>query len=337
MRRFLYALAGLAAAVLWAPAQEGAVPREYLITPEIGPWTICAASFTGEMAGKMARDLVGELRTQYRLNAYLYDRGDEQRRQQEQEIEQKRKLQELYLRNAGLDPTQIHLPVRRHRIEDQYVVLIGGYPDMSSARRELDRIKKLPPPRSVPRDTIIRSSLDPASKEKREQEAVNPFHTSFVARNPTVPVSHEQANKPDPFLKELNAYESFSLLKCPKPWTLLVKEYRGATMIQSQSAPSGFLDRLFGHKAGEQLNACGMNAHNMADALRKEGFKAYVLHTRTSSMVTVGEFDSDKDPQIQQVQQALRHNVVIKPRDDPRFDSEVGFFSHPVPIQVPRP
>ncbi len=59
MRRFLYALAGLAAAAIAAPAQEGAVPREYLITPAVGPWTICAASFTGELAAKMARDLVG--------------------------------------------------------------------------------------------------------------------------------------------------------------------------------------------------------------------------------------------------------------------------------------
>lgn len=336
MRRFLYALAGLAAAAIAAPAQEGAVPREYLITPAVGPWTICAASFTGELAAKMARDLVGELRTQYHLQAYLYNRGDEQRRQLEQEIQQKRKLQELYLRNAGLDPTEIHLPVRRHRIEDQYVVLIGGYPDMTSAHRELDRIKKLQPPRSVPRDTIIRSPLDPAAGDKREQEAVNPFRNSFVAHNPTVPVSHEQANKPDPFLKELNAYESFSLLKCPKPWTLLVKEYRGAISIQSQSAPSGFLDRLFGHKAGEQLNACATNAHNMADVLRKMGFKAYVLHTRTSSMVTVGEFDRRDDPRIAEVHQALAHNLTIR-ASDARFESAVDFFSHPVPIQVPRP
>jgi hypothetical protein len=338
MRRFLFALAGLAAAVATVPAQEGTIPRDYFITPEVGAWTICAASFSGETSIKMACDLVTELRNQYRLKAYLFNRGDQERRQQAQEIEQKRKLQALYLRNAGLDPTDIHLPVRRHRIIDQYVVLIGGYSDMRSARHELDRIKKLQPPRSVPHDTIVRATLDPAAApdKKEQQEAVNPFANSFVSPNPTVPVNHEQANKPDPFLKELNAYESYSLLNCPKPWTLLVKEFRGATMLQSQNAPTGFLEKLFGQKTGEQLNACGVNAHNMAGVLRKMGFKAYVLHTRTSSMVTVGEFDSDTDPHIKDVHQALTHNLVIKASDS-RFESAVDLFSHPVPIQVPRP
>lgn len=341
MRRFLFALAGLTAILGLASAQTSgpAIPREYFITPPVGPWAICTASFTGDVSAKMAENLVTELRGQYRLRAYLYNRSAEQRHEQEEEIRQKRQLQEQYLRNAGLNPTDVHLTVRKSRIEDQYVVLIGGYADMEAARRDLNKIKKLQAPRSVPKDVIVQGPLDgpPKAGQKPEQkEFVNPFASSFVVRNPTVPAAKETANRADPALKEWNADESFSLLKCPKPWTMVVKEFHGGTVLQSQSAPTGLMDKLFGSKSGERLNACKINAHNLAEAIHKKGFETYVLHTRTGSIVTVGGFDSATDPRMAQLHRDLTSKFEVK-SSDPRFSAAVGLFPQPRPREVPRP
>src|SRR6516164_11351396 len=111
MKRFLFVLAGLTA---FGAAGLGQVPGQvdpnqaYAITPEVGAWTICAASFTGEPAARLAGALVVELRTQYRLPAYLYNRGAEERREQMQEIQEKRRRQEDYLRQNGVDPANVH-------------------------------------------------------------------------------------------------------------------------------------------------------------------------------------------------------------------------------------
>jgi hypothetical protein len=341
MKRFLYALAGLA--VFGVIGLGQADPNQAcVITPEVGAWTICAASFTGELAPQLARDLVMELRSQYHLHAYLYNRGAEQRRQQQQEIEEQRRQKKEYLRQNGIDPANVHLPVRTVRIEEQYVVLVGGFKDMETGRKELERIKKLQPPRSVPKDTLYRVSLpNELNRDQKQQEQkteVNPFRNSFVVPNPTIPMGREPTNKPDPFWKELNAGESYSLLKCPKPWTLAVKEYQGATVLQAQHTPTNFLEKLFSRSA-DQLSASALNAHNMAEALHRCGFDAYVLHTRTSSIVTIGEFDGPRDPRMEAVKQAF---FASQPKikfasNDSRFPQGIDLFAQPRPMEVPRP
>jgi hypothetical protein len=340
MKRFLFALAGLAVWALASLAQApaGADPNQvYAITPAVGPWTICVASFTGEPAAKLAHDLVVELRTKYRLPAYLYNRGDEQRRQQQWELQEKRRQQEEALRRAGLNPVDVPLRNRTARIEEQFAVLVGGYKDMDSASRDLKRIKQLKAPESVPAGVIYEQNLTAlASGDKPQPKEVrlNPFTSSFVAPNPTIPAP-EQANKADPFLKVLNADETFSLLKCKQPWTLAVKEFYGATLIQTQNTSGGFLDKIFSGKPGAQLNASAMNAHNMAEALRKIGLEAYVLHTRTYSQVTVGGFDGPNDPRMQQVKQTLaRYHVAA---ENPQYNPGVDLLSQPRPMEIPRP
>jgi hypothetical protein len=228
---------------------------------------------------------------------------------------------------------------RSVRIEEQYAVLIGGYKDMDSASADLKRIKKLAAPKSVPGTAIYKVDLAEVAAGRKadpKEEKFSFFRTSFVTPNPTVPATAANANKSDPFLKVLNADEPFSLLKCKRPWTLAVKEFYGATVIQAADpAPSGFLDKLFGSKPGAQLNASAMNAHNMAEALRnpKIGLEAYVLHTRTCSIVTVGGFDGPKDPRMEQVVQALARSFQIT-TGNPQLDQ--GVLSQPRPMEVPR-
>ncbi len=77
--------AGLKAAPPWASLVslkevEADPDKTYVLTEENGPWMIMACSFSGEGAEKQAQDLVYELRTRYKMPAYIhkvrFDLGD---------------------------------------------------------------------------------------------------------------------------------------------------------------------------------------------------------------------------------------------------------------------
>lgn len=347
MKTFLGTVVALLLAAAPGFGQQAVDPAQvapFEVTPAAGPWLICVDSFTGEGSGKLAFQLVQEIRLTHRLPAYIFNRGEKERRRQNDELQKRRQAQIQALRKEGL-PTDIPFRTRKVRIEDQYAVLVGGYPDMDAAARALKDVKRLPPPKSVPPQGVVELKDRDNETAKLQGAAGNPFANAFVVRNPTVPASTEK-NAPDPFLKELNANESFSLLKCKQPWTLAIKIYQGATVIQPRNAPTGFMEKLFGGK-GAQLNACEINAHNMADALRKSkelremGVDAYVLHTRTHSVVTVGAFASKDDPKMAQVQRFLAKWQLNRDPKDPNGSkamapSALQLLPEPLPMEVPR-
>ena len=78
-----------------------------------------------------------------------------------------------------------------------------------------------------------------------------------------------------------------------------MKEFHGGGALEVMNEPSSsFLDKLkFGNKSSDMLSASAMQAHELAKWL-DQVFKhpdvnihldVYVLHTRYSSVVTVGE------------------------------------------------
>ncbi|MBV9123063.1 MAG: hypothetical protein JO112_06885 [Planctomycetes bacterium] len=325
-------------------AQQGnADPaQEYHVTPAQGPWMICVTSYMGAAAPKLAQNLCLELRRDYHLQAFIFNRGAEERRQQQEQFEKERQQQLQELRKMGYVGD---LPVRHRtvRVEEQFAVLVGGYADMEVAHRALNDIKKLKAPQSMPKDPFTSVGVDPSASGLKQVhfEATNPFLTSFVVRNPTVPAERPQT-APDPFLKQLNEYEPLSLLKCPKPWTLAVKEFHGNFQVQSEEATKSpsFLDSLMGKDKGTQLEASAQNAHNLAEALRKMGFEAYVLHTRYDSIVTVGGYERGDDPRMQEVQRTLFNRLQFKAdasQGASNFSAQLQLLPQPVPIQVPRP
>lgn len=304
----------------------------YAVTPEAGPWMVCAASYMGPDAPELSRQLVVQLRERFRLPAYVFNYGDEQRRQQRKEWE---KLKKRY---PGV-------PLRRRtvRIRDQCAVLVGGYRDMESASKALDKIRKLPLPKldlgpdKTAYDMMTVAKPDPRHQRMRVEKApINPFTTAFVTRNPTVEFKSPERPKFDPFWKELNADEPYSVLKCPKRWTLVVKEYYGATVIKPQTGSSKFLKMVgFGRmKPGEGLSAAAKQAQELAKLLRNKqlGFEAYVMHTRFKSIVTVGGFDSLDDPNLLRTQQRLSQ---LKFGGQGRYDP-IRLFRRPMPMEVPR-
>ena len=128
----------------------------------------------------------------------------------------------------------------------------------------------------------------------------------------------------------LNADESYSLLKCKQPWTLAVKEFSGGIAIQPAKAPTTLLEKLLGNKSEEHMSAIGKQAHEVARVLKQMGFDAYVLHTTTSSIVTVGAYADPEDDKLHQAQKQLRNMQFGQ-------HSWVQLASNPLPMPVPRP
>jgi hypothetical protein len=319
-------LALLAAAGSVSARVEADLNKDYHVTPEAGPWMICVTTYVGPESAQLAHQMVLEIRSRFDLPAYVVNHGDEEKRKQQQELEQFRKQFPDY---TG--------PIPHTRVQEECAVLIGGYKDIDTAHRALLEVKKLPPPSSE-RLMPLLTRAGPPQKVGDEQKSllegafVNPFPNSFVVRNPTVPHERPAENKSDPFLKKLNAHESLSLLHCKMPWTMIVATYQGMHSIQPKEGESKVLsifDKLWGSSTGELLEASGQNAHNLADALRKLGFEAYVLHTRSGSLVTVGGYDRPDDPRMQEMQRTLASNV--------QLGQHVQILSQPVPMPVPRP
>jgi len=78
------------------------------------------------------------------------------------------------------------------------------------------------------------------------------------------------------------------------------------------------------------------DAHVLARYLRlKLHFEAYVLHTRTSSIVTIGGFEGPNDPGAERVAQQLaqlRQQVIAEKGSD-----LLQLYTPPLAMAIPRP
>jgi hypothetical protein len=341
MRKSLFVLAGLAILAGTARAQ---IPQDshivtpqspYAVTPQAGNWFIIVGSFfTGEQSRQLAEGLVEEIRRDYKLPAYVFNKGAEEREKEKQRVAALVEQQRKFIQESG---AQADTPIRVKKfqtVEDQYAVLVGGYKDMDAARKALDDIKKLKPPseKYMNKHTVVTPAGENGGKATVSEGHVSPFLASFVVPNPTIPRQKDpEKDKPDANLKEYNDGESFSLLKCKKPYTLVVKTYSGAAQISSRSGGGEFLSKIGMNKGGELLNASAQQAHSMAELLKKMGYESYVLHTRTNSLVTIGGFDSEQDPRLIATQRSLAQTKLTGLSEMDRL------YANPVPMAIPRP
>ena len=234
-------------------------------------------------------------------------------------------------------------------------MLIGGWADDTTANVALNAIRAVRPEAvlgdalakgaiatdtylDVERDAKGQPIKDANGKPKYVRRRVNPFSTAIVTRNPVIP-QQRVAKAADPILKKFNANEEYSLLSCPKPYTLLVKEYTGAAALENarDTKDGSFLSAigLGGNQPGEALDAAAKQAHEMARVLRQLKFDAYVLHTRGSSAVTIGGFEGPNDPGAERVAQQLamlRQRVISE-----RGSDVLQLYTPPLAMEIPRP
>jgi hypothetical protein len=305
------------------------VNAAYTVVPEAGPWMICAASYQGESSPELACLLCTYLRQKH-YPAYVFSRGNAERKKMQDELDE---WQKAY-------PGVPRRRVLAHPQEEQYVVLLGGFRDRDAAFEQLKKVRKWELPDIQLKsgkpafDTYDVYEPAPGKKYELKRIPINPFHNAFVVPNPTMPPQPKQAAKADPLLKNLNAFEPRSLYKCPKPWTLAVKEFRGAEVIQTASNSNSLLDKIgLGDHAGKRLDNAAKMAQQVCDMFKQLGFRSYVLHTRDRSVVTVGEFDRRDDPELQRMQEKLQK---MSFKNGATGESAFSLFAIALPMPVPR-
>lgn len=340
------ALALALAAVQAAPQIEADPNKDYPIDAQAGQYVVVAATYKGDDAGDLARQLVYHLRKVHNLPAYFdYNHADANRAKLEAD------------RNRWKEQNP-EVPFRHEQVTvvDQYSVLIGGFDSFEHAsdfcKYKLRDANLFPmPPLKLPGNKSafginVVYKTDPKTGEividekthkpvALEAHYVSPYADSFASRNPALGAATKAY---DPFLKVLNAEEEFSLLKCQAPWTMAVQSYGGEAKyvpITQKTAPDksvvgDFLDKLWGgdKPVGEAaLNGAAAQAHETAGVLRKLGFEAYVLHTRHYSIVTIGGFSGPADPGMVNAANRLAELKLI---------DHLHLLKNPTSCEVPR-
>jgi hypothetical protein len=306
------------------------------IEPRAGKYLICAKAYKGDQARMKAEELAEFIRTKYKLPAYLMDWGKKQRDEEKQRVEAIQKQQDDFFKQIGaavVGPRRI----KTIRFEEEFAVLIGGakeggFADMDVARKMLDQLRKVEPPPARLSDQVLRSRPTQGDeKPELESAPINPFLMAFVVPNPTVPREKIDLEKeaPDPLIFELNSNESFSVLKCSKPFTLVVRIYQGGTIVKGAETSSGFMSKIGLNSKSDLLTAAALQAHSVAEALRKmkPSFDAHVLHARNYSVVCIGQYDSAEDPALLEMQKTVG-NMKLGHVDQ--------LMASPMPMKIPR-
>lgn len=334
------------------------INQDIHVSKEQGPWMIFVQSYSGPEAAILARQMVGELRGTYKLPAFTFNYGTEERRKERERIKAEIDQKKKFLQDNNL-PLDTPIRVSHIRIQEQVGVMIGGYTSEEAARRALNSIRKLerPDPNKVKLDQKFLLDLkkqdDRTTKianavvampfegvfsggEVKAVDFVNPFKTAFIARNPTI--KQERPADWDAmdirYLRKINAGEPLSLLNCKKPITLAIKQIQTPANTHGRESKGGFLNVIGVTKSGEQVDAAAQSAHNLAELLRKSKLEAYVLHTKFSSIVTVGGFDSPDDPNLRAMQETIETR--IWPTLGPvLFPSPPNLPPQPIPRPLP--
>ncbi|QDU57739.1 hypothetical protein [Aeoliella mucimassa] len=270
---------------MFAPVDrvESGPEGDYTLSETSGPWMVMAATFSGMGAEDQARALVLELRREHNLKAYIhemtFDHSSDERL------------------GRGVDRYGSPLRMRYQSGEQNHeiAVLVGDFPNIQDreAQKLLDAIKKMRP------EALAGSPGTTAQNLAAEREYIArirgghdapPMSKAFLTRNPILPAEYFKPKGVDPFVAKMNSGAEFTVLKCPKKYTVKIATFEGHVTLQGSFSSSG--SRNKSKDEGEALMEAAMNAHNITVFLRSKGWEAYEFHDRTQSYVTVGSFDT---------------------------------------------
>jgi|GEM_PF-1170337 len=314
-----------------------AIPKDHpwILKPEHGPWFILVKSYVRPAKGSRAEEddkglsalelsegLANEIRTTYRVQAFLFEYISEERKAEMRAIIAARQKAaneyvaqlEALKQKAQLQGMEFMEPdnkfrVMRHSARDQIGVLVGGFQTEADARKALVILKKWAPPKNellMDGGAIVQPGQD--GKGVSVTTRLNPYPTAFVVPNPAS-IRTDRPTRPqelDPFIVKLNEGNPYNLLKAQKNWTLAVKSFTAPVQILNKNSETSVMQKWSLSKGRDVLAAGGEQAEAMAKAIRalkgpggqSLNLEAFVLHTRTASLVTVGQFDSPDDPTL---------------------------------------
>ena len=325
---------------------ETAGPHPWAAKADHGPWMICVKTYSGPESRASAEKLAADIRQTHRTMSFLFERNGEERRAEKARVEAVRKRQNdaaqpfLQIREQAIkegeakgfkvyddEKPTIKVPKPYHEAPEQWAVLIGGFKDMKAAREALDVVKGLPMPKDVTlleRAMVGAEDKDKSGKSEWKSSSgyLNPYQYAMVVPNPAVGKQNmDDKGKLEPFVVEMNKGIEHSLLAAKKPWTIVLKSYSAPIKTVSQEGGGGSVFNRSGlSKDGANiLRATAAEADLLVKALRHpehkpRSYEAFVLHHRTGSLVTVGQFDSPDDPTLTQLADELR-GITYEMRD----------------------
>ncbi|HMO13476.1 MAG TPA: hypothetical protein PKD64_02330 [Pirellulaceae bacterium] len=326
-----------------------------------GPWLIMCASFGGEEGLEQAKELVRELRGEFRLPAYLYAKN----------FDFSGEVAGLGVKAVQNANGEFELRNRSmrflHQPNYEYAVLVGDFsnPDDAQTQKTLEKIKHLKPRCLEVSESVQTNQRFGVWREIQRQVSNNPtlrdkgpMRTAFVMPNPTIPSEYFQAKKQDKLVINMNKGLQYSLYKCPEPYSVKVATFRGELTYDAkkiEAAQKDFEQRLRNNQPMEsKLAEAADKAQTLTDELRKNGIEAYVFHDRYESYVCVGSFpwatrklSNGKDelnPEIEKVilQYKARIDSIggqgyVRPKSIPSLAGKDIFFDiQPLPVLVPK-
>jgi len=267
---------------------EANADTSYELTENNGPWMIMATTFQGPDALDDANKLVHELRSRFKLPAFLHRR----------EFDYTEGVLGRGIDKYGQAKRMRHQNSKKIQ---EVAVLVGDYPsvDDPQAQRDLKKTKIIQPEALAPRDGSqtsqtfsslrqLQRNFWPNNSEKRQQ---GPMRLAIVTTNPLLPDEYFRPNGIDGFVEKLNSEMQHGLLDCPGRFSVRVATFNGVAAVSNEGKQAA-LGRQY-----SRLEEAADKANRLTIALRAKGYQAYQFHDRKSSIVTVGSFDRPGIPQ----------------------------------------
>lgn len=314
--------------------------KDYEVTEDNGPWMILATSFAGEGAEKQARQLVLELRRDFKLPAYTHKKH----------FDFTQPVEGLGVNKFGETRKMKHATSLSF---DEIAVLVGNFPavDDSGLQKALQKLKYANPTcldikkakgATAQRNGKLRYLYRLVSNDD-EQKAKGPMGNAFATRNPLLPPDDSDSGL-DPLVVKMNKGVEHSLLKNPAKYSVKVATFGGISTWKKDEIEE--LER----SGRSKLEEAAYKANKLTDALRAQGVEAYEFHDLHESIVCVGSFASVGEPRADgriEINPAV-HAIIKKYGAEqkmlngqsiglqPKKLGGIHFDVTPVPIEIPK-
>ncbi len=349
--------------------------KDYPLQPEHGPWMIMAATFAGEGAYDQARELVLELRSKYKLEAYQYRMRFDYDKDGALGLQVDRNgVPAGKARRVDRYGKPLKMQTLRNEMEE-WAVVVGNYQavDEKDAQRDLYTIKDAEPAAldivkireagktrtyqvlagfrlmakysaqkelTAMQRKISEISGNPEIRIRSETQQWGPMGSAFLTRNPLRPDDEVANNTVDKFVYEMNKDVEYGLLQNNGKYTVKVATFVGGTIVD-QDKIDDYL-RGVDQDVTTRLEKAAIKAHELTVALRAKGVEAYEFHDRKASIVCVGGF-RDLGTQLPdgriQLSQAIENTVnmfVPQANGQPQTLIGIPFDVTPTVVHVPR-
>jgi hypothetical protein len=327
--QLIHAVAALAAAICVPTPELQAARRieaiegkQYTITKKHGPWMIMVAAFGQVRDEELRRDGISErdaaLKLVYELRktgipAYIY--------------EQEGEIGHVDTKNRMRQTERRVYAARRPMIS----VLAGNYTSTedSTARRTLEYIKN---------NFKAEFLLESGGRYRPTPGKPSPLSGAFFTVNPLLSPEEVNAASIDPLLLKLNSQYNYSLFENKHEYTLVIATYSGRSVAYQEGAEDKHVKNF---KVSDSLDKAAQKANELAHAMRNarkfgyvEDYEVYVWHDKYKSVVTVGGFDSPRDPRIQELLEQYSSKQKANPNNPSESVLVAEYFTIPKTLDI---